>query len=169
MGKASQEAYERGFMAGAQHERLHHDIEAWRCKCHDVPYKKAPPLGEYASKAVAHVETDPKTNEQSDFALDAYAYLKFGIGEPEPAVLPPTKPHVLTADEDHETYNLCTIHPAHPASVKLVLDAPERTEDGRSEWLWCRFANGDLMLGLFPRGETYELVERYAEYPGDVA
>ena len=27
--------------------------------------------------------------------------------------------------------------------------------DGRSEWLWVRFPNGDLMCGFFPHGDTY--------------
>lgn len=28
-------------------------------------------------------------------------------------------------------------------------------DDGRSEWHWFRLANGDLILGVFPRGDTY--------------
>lgn len=28
-------------------------------------------------------------------------------------------------------------------------------DDGRSEWHWFRLANGDLILGTFPHGDTY--------------
>ena len=27
--------------------------------------------------------------------------------------------------------------------------------DDRSEWLWVRFPNGDLMCGFFPHGDSY--------------
>ena len=69
MGKA-QRAYERGVKFGAdfviEHERLHREqqtIEAWRSKCHDVPYPQpARPFGGYAGKTapVTSVETDPE-------------------------------------------------------------------------------------------------------------
>ena len=51
------------------------------------------------------------------------------------------------------------IHPADPKSVLKVLEAPVETGDGRSDWCWLRLPNGDLMLGVFPQGETYEEVE----------
>ena len=56
MGKASQTAYERGFIAGSQYVRSLGEVEAWRSKCHDVPYQPARPFGGYTPK----VETDPK-------------------------------------------------------------------------------------------------------------
>lgn len=44
--------------------------------------------------------------------------------------------------------------PASQDAVDRLLAAPVDA-DGRSEWTWLRLANGDLMLGLFPAGETY--------------
>ena len=65
--------------------------------------------------------------------------------------------HVLTDDEtDHP---LATIIPIRNSSMlHTVIDTPIINDgDGRSQWCWCRFANGDLMLGFFPQGEIYEL------------
>lgn len=58
---------------------------------------------------------------------------------------------------------LAWVHPASRVSVDLVL-SQDVTEEGRSEWLWLRLPNGDLMLGVFPRGATYESVEVDASY-----
>ena len=55
-------------------------------------------------------------------------------------------------------------HRASPAAVERVLEAP-LTGDGRSEWRWIRLANGDLILGVFPHGETYFAIEIDAETP----
>ena len=54
---------------------------------------------------------------------------------------------------------------ASPESVVEVLGACEGADDGRSGWTWLRLQNGDLMLGLFPRGETYFAVEADAQLP----
>lgn len=35
------------------------------------------------------------------------------------------------------------------------IDVDEGDLDGRSEWLWVRFSNGDLMCGFFPHGDSY--------------
>jgi hypothetical protein len=48
---------------------------------------------------------------------------------------------------------------ARPEAVARVLMAPVGTGDGRSAFFWIRLHNGDLMLGTFPQGETYELLE----------
>jgi len=56
------------------------------------------------------------------------------------------------------------ISPADDAAVSLVLAADIESEDGRSEWVWIRFENGDLALGVFPQGETYDAVEAEQEY-----
>jgi hypothetical protein len=53
-----------------------------------------------------------------------------------------------------------TIKPATAESVETVLAADENDEDGRSEWLWVRLPNGDLILGVYPQGETYMVTER---------
>jgi hypothetical protein len=58
---------------------------------------------------------------------------------------------------------------ASESAVDFVLDQPI-DDDGRSEWVWLRLANGDLMLGVFPRGGTYlQMSEGDAEmsYPSD--
>lgn len=47
---------------------------------------------------------------------------------------------------------------ASPDAVDYVLTREVGDNDGRSQWVWLRLANGDLMLGTFPRGETYEYV-----------
>ncbi len=47
------------------------------------------------------------------------------------------------------------------SSVLTVLAADESSEnDGRSQWVWVRFPNGDLLLGTFPQGDTYFSTER---------
>ena len=80
-----------------------------------------------------------------------------------------TEPHTIEA-EDPETgrrlgYPAAYVHAASPDAVRTVLDAPEGTPDGRSEYVWLRLANGDLILGVFPRGDTYLGVEEDAQYP----
>ncbi len=45
--------------------------------------------------------------------------------------------------------------PASPELVALVLNASEDSDDGRSEWRWFRLPNGDLILGVYPQGDTY--------------
>lgn len=74
------------------------------------------------------------------------------------------RPHDLTSQEsssDPEVH-LATVFPASTDSVLNLLAAPQTKEgedDGRSEWVWIRFANGDLMMGIFPQGAVYEILE----------
>lgn len=56
----------------------------------------------------------------------------------------------------------CTIYPASRESVEHVLSQDDNSEDGRSQWLWIRLQNGDLILGVFPQGDTYFDVEHDA-------
>lgn len=58
------------------------------------------------------------------------------------------------------------IHPASDESVHAVLNADPDDPDGRSQWLWVRLPNGDLVLGIFPQGETYMACEKDAQWPG---
>jgi len=58
---------------------------------------------------------------------------------------------------------VASVKPASPEMVKLVLGAPEEGYDGRSPWVWIRLCNGDLILGVFPQGDTYLNVERDAQ------
>lgn len=62
--------------------------------------------------------------------------------------------------------NSVLVHPASRESVDLVLSRSEDDPNGRSNWLWVRLPNGDLILGVFPQGDTYEMVERDAFPPG---
>lgn len=69
---------------------------------------------------------------------------------------PHMKQHVLTDEND---INLATIIPVRNSSqLGSIINTPIINDgDGRSQWCWCRFANGDLMLGFFPQGGIYEL------------
>lgn len=62
---------------------------------------------------------------------------------------------------------LAFVHPASKQSIKKVLNAEQGDDDGRSEYCWLRLPNGDLMLGVFPRGDTYLAVEEDAVFPGE--
>lgn len=70
------------------------------------------------------------------------------------------KGHVIR-DDDHD--ELAYEFPADPKAVHDVLEAPVGTGDGRSGWTWLRLRNGDLMLGVWPQGETYFEVETMVE------
>lgn len=74
------------------------------------------------------------------------------------------KPHVTVIEPDEGRQIL--IHPASDASVKEVLKQSPDDPDGRSNWVWVRFPNGDLVLGIFPQGDTYFAVEDDAHYTG---
>lgn len=56
---------------------------------------------------------------------------------------------------------------ASPEAVNYVL-AQDQDDDGRSSWTWIRLGNGDLVLAVFPRGDTYHYVsegDAEMEYP----
>ena len=36
-----------------------------------------------------------------------------------------------------------------------IIAADEGDENGRSQWLWVRLDNGDLLLATYPQGDTY--------------
>lgn len=65
-----------------------------------------------------------------------------------------------------ENGQIVTVHPANPAVVERVLSADESSPDGRSQFLWLRLPNGDLLLGVYPQGQTYFDVEDDAAYDG---
>lgn len=48
---------------------------------------------------------------------------------------------------------------ASERAAQTVLLAPEGTGDGRSKFYWLTFPNGDVMLGVFPEGETFFAIE----------
>jgi hypothetical protein len=67
----------------------------------------------------------------------------------------PDKTYKLTDEEQYYT-----IKTASSESVSEVLSSSVRDPDGRSQWVWVRLPDGDLVLGIFPQGDTYELTER---------
>jgi hypothetical protein len=70
-----------------------------------------------------------------------------------------------TRDPDDGNRLLAVVHPASQASVNYVLAQSEESMDGRSNWVWVRLPNGDLILGVYPQGDTYFSVEKDACYP----
>lgn len=82
-------------------------------------------------------------------------------------------PHYIMDDDSQEGNEkrrvLASVHRASKRSVKKVLDQKPGTDDGRSEWVWVRLANGDLILGVFPCGETYLAMEKDARFPDEKA
>jgi hypothetical protein len=44
---------------------------------------------------------------------------------------------------------------ASDEGVEMVLTAHTEDGEGRTDWLWIRLNNGDLILGVYPQGETY--------------
>jgi hypothetical protein len=53
------------------------------------------------------------------------------------------------------------IREADPKHVEMVLSADVNSDNGRSQFCWVRLPNGDLVLGVFPQGETYEKLEMH--------
>jgi hypothetical protein len=53
--------------------------------------------------------------------------------------------------------------PASRHAVEQVLAAPVDYDDGRSEFVWIRLDGGDLILGVFPVGDTYVHASELAE------
>ncbi len=68
----------------------------------------------------------------------------------------------MTDDTGRETeQRIAYTQPAAAKDVEFVLSRPE-TDDGRSAWTWIRLQNGDLILGVYPCGETYFEIETNA-------
>lgn len=72
----------------------------------------------------------------------------------------------LYHSQDYAGGPIAWCHPASSEAVALVMSKIPWDEDGRSEWLWIRLENGDLILGVFPQGETYFAVEEDADMAG---
>lgn len=56
------------------------------------------------------------------------------------------------SSDDEESW--VTLGDADPRDVMTVIAADD-SEDGRSQWVWMRFPNGDLFLACCPQGDTY--------------
>lgn len=55
---------------------------------------------------------------------------------------PTVEAHVALTDASNE-------------AAQAVLEADLDSIDGRSQWVWIRFPNGDLFLAVAPQGDTY--------------
>ncbi len=44
---------------------------------------------------------------------------------------------------------------ASQAAAVIIMNADPSSDDGRSQWLWVRLSNGDLIFGCYPQGDTY--------------
>ena len=64
------------------------------------------------------------------------------------------------------TRPIATAFPANADAVERLLAKPVSrfrgpefpdvdADDSRSEWIWVRLVNGDMLLGFFPRGDAY--------------
>ncbi len=64
---------------------------------------------------------------------------------------------VAATDENgsYTDFVLATNIDAKREDVDFLLSQPVDNWDGRSDWRWVRLQNGDLMLAVFPCGETY--------------
>lgn len=60
-----------------------------------------------------------------------------------------------TGAERDET--IAYLQPASDEAVSELLAADPELDDGftRSQWLWVRLQNGDLILGFFPQDDGY--------------
>jgi len=73
------------------------------------------------------------------------------------------EPHEITllggdlagVQQEDGSMHLATVTPAKNAAVIEVLRADVSSMDGRSQWVWVRLADGTLILGVFPQGDTY--------------
>lgn len=83
------------------------------------------------------------------------ADLAFGFAGDIPAQPEIIKVEPESLDETGQVPYLAMHVPAAPDAVAHVLAQPTDGFDGRSDWKWFRLPNGDLILGVFPQGDTY--------------
>lgn len=57
---------------------------------------------------------------------------------------------------DDSDQPIATVYSASPDKVEMVIRQSTEGHDGRSKWSWFLLANGDIVLGCFPQGNTYE-------------
>ena len=65
----------------------------------------------------------------------------------------------LQRDPDWTLDGIAYRQKASKTMVEHVLAQVENTSNGRSQFYWFRLANGDLILGVYPRGDTYFYTE----------
>ncbi len=70
---------------------------------------------------------------------------------------------IVWKDSDTPSRRLASLAPAETEDVLRVLAMPEEPIEGssveRSQFMWIRLANGDLILGVFPQDGGYFAVE----------
>ena len=66
----------------------------------------------------------------------------------------------LQRDPDWTLDGIAYRQKASKTMSEHVLAQAEGTPDGRSQFYWFRLSNGDLILGVYPRGDTYFDTER---------
>jgi hypothetical protein len=64
-----------------------------------------------------------------------------------------TDPDVL--GPNGKAVHVAYVTPAKQEDVDFVLKQDPDSDDGRSPWVWVRLSSGDLLLGVFPEGDTY--------------
>ncbi len=57
---------------------------------------------------------------------------------------------------------IATVYSASQELAEMVIRQPIN-QDGRSAWSWFVLANGDVILGCFPMGSTFERVSQSGE------
>jgi hypothetical protein len=62
----------------------------------------------------------------------------------------------LDNDEGYYGYQ---VQDAPKEAVDIVINATLETNDGRSQWVWIRLPDGDLVLAVYPQGDTYFATE----------
>jgi hypothetical protein len=66
---------------------------------------------------------------------------------------------ILPEDMDEGCVNFM-VKSASQSSMAIVLAADPESPEGRSQWVWVRLPDGDLILGLYPQGDTYFATEQ---------
>lgn len=62
---------------------------------------------------------------------------------------------------DEDGVEVASTHPANADDVEFVLNQDVGMYEGRSDFEWVRLSSGELMLGVWPRGDAYiEVTEK---------
>lgn len=61
--------------------------------------------------------------------------------------------------DNDEAYYGYRVQDAPDEAVDIVVNATLETNDGRSQWVWIRLPDGDLVLAVYPQGDTYFATE----------
>jgi len=61
----------------------------------------------------------------------------------------------LKRDPEWETESIALRQNASQEMAEYVISQKEADLDGRSQYYWFRLSNGDLILGVYPCGDTY--------------